>query len=61
MATAKKQTPQTVKGRVLMDGTWGRVNQVIDILPSMVEEAEQSGQVDTHPDAVAYAESLRAE
>lgn len=61
MATAKKQTPQTVKGRVLMDGTWGRVNQVIDILPSMAEEAEQSGQVDTHPDAVAYAESLKAE
>ena len=60
MATAKKQ-PSTVKGRVLMDGTWGRVNQVIEILPDMVEVAEKSGQVDTHPDAVAYAESLKAE
>jgi alkylation response protein AidB-like acyl-CoA dehydrogenase len=27
----------------------------------MVEMAEKSGQVDTHPDAVAYAESLKAE
>lgn len=61
MATAKKQAPTTVKGRVLMDGTWGVVNQVIDILPEMVEQAEKSGQVDTHPDAVAYAESLKAE
>lgn len=60
MAT-KKQTTQLVKGRVLVDGTWGRVNQVIDILPDMVESAEASGQVDTHPDAVAYAESLKAE
>lgn len=58
MATKK---PTTVKGRVLMDGTWGRVNQIIDILPDQVEAAEQSGQVDTHPDAVAYAENLKAE
>ena len=44
-----------------MDGTWGRVNQVIEILPDMVEVAEKSGKVDTHPDAVAYAESLKVE
>lgn len=59
MAT-KKQTPSTVKGRVLVDGTWGKVNQVIEILADQVEQAERSGQVDTHPDAVAYAESLEA-
>ena len=59
MAT-KKQTTSTVKGRVLMDGTWGKVNQVIEIPADQVEQAEQSGQVDTHPDAVAYAESLEA-
>jgi hypothetical protein len=58
---ATKKQPTTVKGRVLVDGTWGRVNQVIEILPEMAEAAEQSGQVDTNPDAVAYAESLKAE
>lgn len=61
MATAKKQTTNTVKARVLVDGTFGRINQVIEILADQVEQAEQSGQVDTNPDAVAYAESLKAE
>ena len=57
MAT-KKQTPATVKGRVLMDGPWGKVDQVIEIPATDVEQALQSGQVDTDPAAVAYAQSL---
>lgn len=57
MATKKPQA--SVKARVLMDGAYGRVDDVIEIPAAEVRQAEASGQVDTHPDAVAYAESLK--
>ena len=57
MATKKPQA--SVKARVLMDGAYGRVDDVIEISAAEVQQAEASGQVDTHPDAVAYAESLK--
>lgn len=57
MATKKPQP--SVKARVLMDGAYGRVDDVIEIPAAEVRQAEASGQVDTHPDAVAYAESLK--
>ena len=59
MAT-KKVTGNT-KARVLLDCAYGNVNDVIEILPDDLLVAEASGYVDTHPDAVAYAESLKAE
>ena len=65
MAT-KKQTPDTTdipdttKARVLVDGVYGLVDEVIEIPADGLATAEASGQVDTHPDAVAYAESLKA-
>ncbi|CAN7493433.1 hypothetical protein LJR074_003388 [Acidovorax sp. LjRoot74] len=57
---AKNQTPtaaETVKARVLVDGAYGKVNDVVDVPAA---EAEASGELDAHPDAVAYAESLNA-
>lgn len=57
MAT-KKQTPEVTKARVLVDGGYGHVNDVVEIPADQVAAAEASGQVDTHPEAVAYAESL---
>lgn len=59
MAT-KKVTGNT-KARVLLDCAYGKVDDVIEILPDDLLGAEASGHVDTHPDAVAYAESLKAE
>lgn len=50
----------TVKARVLVDGNYGRANDVAQIPASEVERAKASGQVDFHPDAVAYAESLQS-
>lgn len=47
----------TVKARVLVDGVYGKVNDVVDVTTA---EAEASSELDTHPDAVAYAESLNA-
>jgi hypothetical protein len=52
MAKAK----QAVKARVLVDGRFGRINEVIELEQSEVDEAVKSGEVDTSPDAVAYAE-----
>lgn len=57
MATKKPQT--SIKARVLMDGLYGKVDDVIEIPASELQQAEASGQIDTHPDAVAYAESLK--
>lgn len=57
MATKKPQA--SVKARVLMDGAYGQVNDVIEIQAAEVQQAEASGQVDAHPDAVAYAEGLK--
>lgn len=49
-----------VKARVLVTGTYGAADDVIELAADDVAAAEASGQVDTHPDAVAYAESLKA-
>nr|GFD52848.1 hypothetical protein [Tanacetum cinerariifolium] len=51
MADAKK-----VKARVLVDGAYGKCNDVIEIDPADVKSL--AGVVDAEPAAVAYAESL---
>lgn len=55
---AKNQTPtaaETVKARVLVDGAYGKANDVVEVTTA---EAEASSELDAHPEAVAYAESL---
>ena len=59
MAT-KKQTNDLTKARVLVTGTYGAADDVIELSADALAQAEASGQVDAHPDAVAYAESLKA-
>lgn len=54
MAKAK----QAVKARVLVDGEYGLVNQVIELEQGQVDAAVSSGQVDTAEAAVAYALKL---
>lgn len=51
---AKKN--EIVKARVLADGAFGKVDDVIEIDAGL---AEESSELDAHPDAVAYAESLK--
>jgi hypothetical protein len=58
MAT-KKQTADKTKARVLLDCAYGKVDQVIEIEAADLAIAQASGQVDTDPAAVAYAESLQ--
>lgn len=50
--------PEMVKARVLVDGAYGKANDVVEVPAA---EAESSGELDAHPDAVAYAQSLSAD
>jgi hypothetical protein len=57
---SKKQAQETsvlVKARVLVDGAFGKVNDIVEVDP----EVAHGGELDTSPEAVAYAESLKAE
>lgn len=54
---AKKENGATVKARVLVDCDLGKCNDVVEIDETQVPSL--AGVVDTHPDAVAYAESLK--
>jgi hypothetical protein len=57
MAT-KKQTGAT-KVRVLVEGNYGKPDDVIALEGDELAQAVASGQVDPEPAAVAYAESLQ--
>ena len=52
-----QETSVLVKARVLVDGAFGKVNDIVEVDPA----AEHGGELDTSPEAVAYAESLKAE
>jgi hypothetical protein len=60
---AKKPAEQaadgTVKARVIVAGTFGKMNDVVTLDKAAAEAAQALGDVDAHPDAVAYAESLK--
>lgn len=57
MAT-KKQAHAT-KARVLVEGHYGKPDDVIELEGEALAVAVASGQVDADPAAVAYAESLQ--
>jgi hypothetical protein len=61
---SKKNPPrppaEPVKGRVLRDGEYGKVNDVVTLTDAEAKRARKSGDVDTADAAVAYAESLKA-
>lgn len=61
MATKKpaEKPAEKTKARVLLDCAYGKVDQVIEIEAADLAVAQASGQVDTDPAAVAYAESLK--
>ena len=62
MAKTKTETdaaPSGVKVRVLTRCSWGGPDDVVTLTVGEAEQAVAAGEVDAHPDAVAYAESLR--
>lgn len=56
---ATKKLPTATKVRVLVEGAFGQPDDVIELEGEALAQAIASGQVDAHPEAVAYAESLQ--
>ncbi len=56
---AKIDPEQLVEARVLCDCTWGKADQVVQLRLADLEQAIDQGMVDDHPDAVAYAKSMK--
>lgn len=49
---------ELISVRVLATGAFGRIDSVVALTPAEVAQGVAAGQVDPHPDAVAYAASL---
>ena len=61
MATKKQNTASNAgvtKVRVLVDGAFGKPDEVRELEGDELAQALASGQVDASPEAVAYAESI---
>lgn len=56
---ATKKQSQATKVRVLVEGAFGKPDDVIELEGEELAQALASGQVDANPEAVAYAESLQ--
>jgi len=57
MATKKKtDATGTVKARVLVKGMFGECDDVVEVAADV---AQDNPELDTNPEAVAYAESLK--
>ena len=59
-ATVTPIATAATKLRVLVDGAFGKADDVVELEGEALAQALASGQVDPHPDAVAYAEGLKA-
>lgn len=59
---AKKQPTEgaQVEARVLLSCSWGAADDVVTLTREEAEIGVSSGELDTHPDAVAYAKSVAA-
>lgn len=60
-AVAPVSKVKTVKARVLLDGSLGKVNEVIEVASDQVKALEAEGQIDSSKAAVAYATSLQVD
>ena len=55
---APAPAPELTKARVLSTGAFGVINQVVEVDANTLKQGVAAGQLDPHPDAVAYAASL---
>lgn len=58
-APTSEPVPKLIKARVLASGAFGEINDVVELPPDLLAQGVAGGQVDSHPDAVAYAVSLK--
>lgn len=59
MATKKAPPAGATKVRVLVDCSFGKADDVVELLADELDVALASGAVDPDPAAVAYAETLK--
>lgn len=50
---------ELTKARVLVTGVFGAIDDVVELQSDLLAQGVLSGQLDKHPDAVAYAASLK--
>jgi hypothetical protein len=55
---APVSSPALTKARVLATGPFGVIDTVVELDENTLRQGVAAGQVDPHPDAVAYAASL---
>ena len=58
VAEAPAPAPKLTKARVLATGVFGVADEVVELSSDALAQGVAAGQVDSHPDAVAYAASL---
>jgi hypothetical protein len=56
---AKEKTSASVEVRLLVDSPLGKINDVVSVAGHELQSLKEHGYVDDHPDAVAYAKSLK--
>jgi hypothetical protein len=56
---AKKDEAKAVKARVLVDCSFGKVDDVVEVTEAQAKD--HAHEIDAHPDAVAYAEKVKAD
>jgi len=61
LAATPTPAPGPIKARVLVAGSFGVPDDVVSLAPDALSAGVSAGQLDPHPDAVAYAESMSAE
>lgn len=60
MAKTSTQAPAAAqKARVLATSIFGAADEVVEVPADVLAQGVAAGLLDPHPDAVAYAESLR--
>lgn len=51
-------TPALVPARVIFTGRFGKVDDVVTLPQAEIDDGVATGDLDAHPDAVAYAQGL---
>ena len=60
VATPERDFSVPTQVRVLSDCSYGKGNDVVTLRGNDLKSALETGQADAHPDAVAYAKTLKA-
>lgn len=60
---AKKQAAESaqVEARVLVASVWGKPDAVVSLSKEEADAGVAAGELDTHPDAVAYAKAAQSQ